>query len=380
MPRFFKILLSASSLFLFVSFFFVAHFFSPQKNLYGYGDLLRLIYQIHPKTKSHFDMLTRNEFSNLEKDFKEIKDNNKTIDKNIIVPAVVIDVDATILNNINYSVWQVIGNHGFKLEEFGKFVKDRKAKIFAGVDDFIKKVKEEHGIVFFVSNRLGEWEGDTYANLIDTKEENSVSEADVNCRYQWFFQESSLGSEVLDRPEIKEQIENNQGEKNYKIDFKSKEDRFYVIDNLKLDNSSDNKKMRENSCSFLNEINVKKKKKEFKPQIVMRIGDDITDFNDNFFQQKNANVKHFLEDDDVLNNFGSDVNKTKKFFYLKDNQNNFKKLVVKNEKEYYRQVKFFSNLDYGTVRQTLESEFPNYDSAKKWLEDWYAKQYPEFKN
>ncbi|MBD2665129.1 acid phosphatase (Class B) [Richelia sinica FACHB-800] len=82
---------------------------------------------------------------------KIIFDTAKT--KNISRPAVIVDIDETVLDNSPYQAGLFDTNNGFELQSWNKWLKAAKAKAVPGSVEFVNYVNSNGGKVFFISNR-----------------------------------------------------------------------------------------------------------------------------------------------------------------------------------------------------------------------------------
>ena len=80
-------------------------------------------------------------------------------------PAVIVDVDETVLDNSPYQARLVMDGQGFSPDTWGKWVSEKKAIAIPGAVEFAKKATEKGVVVFYVTNRNKEQEADTRANL-----------------------------------------------------------------------------------------------------------------------------------------------------------------------------------------------------------------------
>jgi acid phosphatase len=80
-------------------------------------------------------------------------------------PAVILDVDETVLDNSAYQVWMLKNGESFNPKSWGKFVNDVMSTPIAGSLEFTKAAAEKGVKIFYVSNRTGDLEEATRKNL-----------------------------------------------------------------------------------------------------------------------------------------------------------------------------------------------------------------------
>jgi 5'-nucleotidase (lipoprotein e(P4) family) len=80
-------------------------------------------------------------------------------------PAVILDVDETVLDNSMYQAWMVQNNKGFSSKTWGPFVNAILSRPIPGSLEFIKYAKSKGVTTFYVSNRTGDLEDATRKNL-----------------------------------------------------------------------------------------------------------------------------------------------------------------------------------------------------------------------
>jgi len=80
-------------------------------------------------------------------------------------PAVILDIDETVLDNSAYQVWMLKNGKSFNPKSWGKFVNDVMSTPIAGSLEFSKVAAEKGVKVFYVSNRTGDLEEATRKNL-----------------------------------------------------------------------------------------------------------------------------------------------------------------------------------------------------------------------
>lgn len=80
-------------------------------------------------------------------------------------PAVILDVDETVLDNSDYQGWMALNDESFGSKTWGAFVNTVASRPIAGSLEFTKYADSKGVEVFYVSNRTGELEEATRKNL-----------------------------------------------------------------------------------------------------------------------------------------------------------------------------------------------------------------------
>jgi len=80
-------------------------------------------------------------------------------------PAVICDIDETLLDNSAYQAWNITAGTPFSNDTWGKFVQSQTSKAVPGAVDFAKYAISKNVKVFYVSNRLEEGEQATRDNM-----------------------------------------------------------------------------------------------------------------------------------------------------------------------------------------------------------------------
>jgi len=80
-------------------------------------------------------------------------------------PAVILDVDETVLDNSLYQAWLVLNNKGYSSKTWGPFVNAGVSRAIPGSLAFTKYAASKGVKVFYVSNRTGDLEPATRKNL-----------------------------------------------------------------------------------------------------------------------------------------------------------------------------------------------------------------------
>lgn len=82
-------------------------------------------------------------------------------------PAVIMDIDETVLDNIPAGAYQITSNHGYNDEDFKEWTKSTKCNEIQGAVDFIQYAQKNGVKVFLISNRTEEEKAATMKNLKD---------------------------------------------------------------------------------------------------------------------------------------------------------------------------------------------------------------------
>ncbi|MBD2341826.1 5'-nucleotidase, lipoprotein e(P4) family [Calothrix sp. FACHB-156] len=78
---------------------------------------------------------------------------DKAKSKRIAHPAIIVDIDETVLDNSPYQAGLVDSNNIFQPVTWNQWIKEEKAKAIPGAVEFIDYVNKNGGKVFFISNR-----------------------------------------------------------------------------------------------------------------------------------------------------------------------------------------------------------------------------------
>ena len=80
-------------------------------------------------------------------------------------PAIILDVDETVLDNSPFEAWLVVNNKNYETATWDKFVKSKTSLAIPGSLDFLKYAASKKVKVFYVSNRDAGQKEATRANL-----------------------------------------------------------------------------------------------------------------------------------------------------------------------------------------------------------------------
>jgi len=95
---------------------------------------------------------------------KEDRDN----DPRALPPAIIVDVDETVLDNSPTQVRQILDHSGFNARDWGKWVDQRAAKPLPGAAEFLRDATAKGVTVFYISNRDADHAEATFDNLRST--------------------------------------------------------------------------------------------------------------------------------------------------------------------------------------------------------------------
>lgn len=212
------------------------------------------------------------------------------------IPAVMVDIDETLMDNTLYWVFLALKNKTFAVDTWYKWVDAQKSPIYDGVLDFVKTVWENGAMILFGSNRP---QGDIVGNpagdqLIPTRKnllKYGYPSAFLKSHLWWM----SRAIQNEDKKRTNEAL----------AKMNTKEKRYNYINNINTTLSA--KSSQELGIKINDEIPdfVDNSFKNMPVQIIMRVGDDINDFNDNFTKNQTREVKHaYVNDPNIRNLFG----------------------------------------------------------------------------
>lgn len=124
------------------------------------------------QTSAEYQTLTRVAFSQAITAFEEaLRDPNgkaaleQTDSSSSLPPAIVVDVDETILDNSMFQGRLVTDRSAYKEAVWQQWVQERKAEAVPGALEFLNHVASKGVTIFYVTNRDASHEADTRANL-----------------------------------------------------------------------------------------------------------------------------------------------------------------------------------------------------------------------
>ncbi|MFV8469156.1 HAD family acid phosphatase [Mycoplasma sp. MV126] len=245
------------------------------------------------------------------------------------IPVVFMDLDETVLNNFAFQNYLVTHNTFFSPALWGDFVSQAISTEVAGAIDFIKHVWDKGGVVMFNSNRD---QGPQIQPSLDNLVKLGL-DAKLMPDWIWWMQ----GMDKVDAKTF------DQAHRNVRV---SKEERMHWINTHKL--------------------TIDNVQAQFK--VVMRVGDDISDFNDNFSKLPNITNKEVVA---ALKNkelnygklFGNDSLEVKSVYY------DAAKKAWENEGFAASYVLIPGNTSYGSwVKQAVGSSKFDFNKINQLLE------------
>ncbi|MGL4343500.1 MAG: HAD family acid phosphatase [Metamycoplasmataceae bacterium] len=217
----------------------------------------------------------------IEKTAKLWDEKNKTIsvkniNENKSIPVVFMDLDETVINNFPYNNSLIMENKNFESSTWTKWINSEKATEIKGSIEFIKNIWRNGGVVMFNSNRkMSEHKNSTMNNLIKLGLPKELMP-------DWIWWMNGVDLLSLDPW------------KNNSKSYFTKEERMNYVSTKKINVEANN------SISF---------------KVIMKIGDDFNDFNDNFSKGKTHEEKRNILNTELKNLFGNlDVNNLGKYF------------------------------------------------------------------
>ncbi|QNM93484.1 acid phosphatase [Mycoplasma sp. Pen4] len=252
------------------------------------------------------------------------------------IPVVFMDIDDTVLNNFNFQNYNVVKNVGFDPKEWTEFVESASSKIIAGAVDFMKYVWSKGGVVMFNSNR----------------QQATEKQGTIENLKKFGYDEKYMPSWVWWMKGVDASAEKPWDTTNGKS---SKEERMKRVNTTKID------------------INNNSTPIQFK--VVMRIGDDISDFNDNFSKSKPEGRKKAISAEDIIAELNKDSNNYGKLFGNLDPalmgvyyNPTSKTWEAEDHAESY--ILIAGNESYGTWVKNVLDAYVSYDGAIEKMKTW----------
>lgn len=125
-------------------------------------------------------------YQQAEENITQLKDSGEMPNN----PAVILDIDETVLDNIPAGAYQITSNHGYVPEEFVEWTSKANCDGIEGAAEFINYAKDNGVTVFLVSNRGQEELEATIKNLqaigIDLPQENILLKGDTSNKQERF--------------------------------------------------------------------------------------------------------------------------------------------------------------------------------------------------
>ena len=147
-------------------------------------------------------------------------------------PAVVLDLDETVMDNIPAGAYQITSNKGYNHEDFTEWTGKAECKEIEGASDFINYAKSKGVEIFFVSNRSPEEMSSTIDNLkklnIEVPQENILLKEKSSNKGERF-------DKIKENYEIIMYVGDNAGDFGGEYSKKSNEERSQLV----LDNKNE---------------------------------------------------------------------------------------------------------------------------------------------
>lgn len=141
-------------------------------------------------------------------------------------PAVVLDIDETVLDNIPAGAYQITSNKGYNHKDFTEWTGKAECEEVEGASDFINYAQSKGIEIFFVSNRSQEEMGATIENLkkvnINVPEENILLKEDSSNKQKRF-------DKIKENYNIIMYIGDNAGDFGGEYSKKSNEERSQIV-------------------------------------------------------------------------------------------------------------------------------------------------------
>lgn len=242
------------------------------------------------------------------------------------VPVVFMDIDETIINNVAYQNYNIIHNKNYSPDSFGKWVKSAQGREIPGAVSFINYVWDHGGVVMYNSDRLDfPWRDATRQNLI---------KLGINKKYlpDWTFWMQGINPST-DKPWANQKLAES------KMVKTKKETR---MDSMNKKDTYDLSGMPETQTSSRNAVSLK---------TIMRIGDNIDDFNDLATRGKLNSERREVVKDHIGKNFGT----TNSLGEIYDPNGSPKKWIDESWNEGY--VLMGGNCTYGGWEPGIDSDW-----------------------
>jgi len=81
-------------------------------------------------------------------------------------PAIIVDVDETVLDNSGHTGRMILAREGFTIESWRQWVREAAAPAVPGAADYLRAASDRGITVFYVTNRHRDLEADTRRNLV----------------------------------------------------------------------------------------------------------------------------------------------------------------------------------------------------------------------
>jgi acid phosphatase len=111
---------------------------------------------------------TRLDAALADKDWDALPKEDRDNDPRTLPPAIIVDVDETVLDNSPTQVRQILGGSSFNARDWGEWVDQRAAKALPGAAEFLREAAAKGVTVFYISNRDADQAEATFDNLRST--------------------------------------------------------------------------------------------------------------------------------------------------------------------------------------------------------------------
>ncbi len=221
----------------------------------------------------------------------------KSVPENKYIPIVVMDLDETVLDNTPYQVFLGLNRQNFDPVTWHRWVQAQQAKIYDGVLKFVKHVWQSGAMVFITSNRnQGDWGGNKLGDELIPTRQNLINQK---------YPEAFLDAHVWWMLGAMQQDDKIPSEENL-AKMKNKEQRYNYLNNPHTTISLSDWKQKGMHDFLQKNLVTNQELPKIKVQTIMRIGDDLNDFNDNLTKKFNLTNKHkYLDNKNIENLFGN---------------------------------------------------------------------------
>lgn len=120
------------------------------------------------QTAAEYDALCYQAYNTAKSNLEEY--NRLETQDGDLPPAIIMDLDETVLDNSAYNARLVLKNKTYTEESWNSWVREMKAEIVPGARDFILSVQESNIPIFFISNRSEE----TFQYTIDNLQQHGI--------------------------------------------------------------------------------------------------------------------------------------------------------------------------------------------------------------
>jgi acid phosphatase len=108
---------------------------------------------------------TRLDAALADKDWDALPKEDRDNDPRTLPPAIIVDVDETVLDNSPTQVRQILGGSSFNARDWGEWVDQRAAKALPGAAEFLREAAAKGITIFYITNRDADQAAATFDNL-----------------------------------------------------------------------------------------------------------------------------------------------------------------------------------------------------------------------